>query len=698
MNVLLRLIIILVFSITISLFSQGLPAFPGAEGYGAESIGGRGGRIIEVTNLNESGAGSLRAAIEASGPRIVIFRVSGYIDLTSPIRLVNPYITIAGQTAPGDGICIRMKPGNSQGIPGLIYVPNSADNLHDVIIRYLKFRQGWTLTYKGNGGPRPHNIYFRKGHDVIVDHVSSEWTRDNLFSVSLGSGAEAADSIYNFSIQKCLFGESEEGHSTGMNIQGTSNSEIGTCFYTGKWIKNISVHKNLFTGSDHRNPRVNTNVIKVINNVIYNWGDRAGESAHDVKVDYINNYYKAGPQTTDNIYYQKILHEAWGTDCSLASIYMSGNIMETHFNPPANPFDFYKMSESGYPPLEDKYKRYSPLESAPIPVEILSVENAYNAVLADVGDNARLDENGVLVEKSDAVDTRMINDVINKTGFDHAVNESDWTSGAVSFPTMTSGTPYIDTDNDGMADTWEINQFGDLTTAQYDATNKTDYDSDGYYDLEEFLNASNPKESPTPVELTTFDAKVVDNKVLLQWKTATEVNNYGFEIERSSIPIGTISDDNNNTSQMGNCEWEKIGFVNGHGNSNSTKRYSFVDPNPIGGKIKYRLKQMDTDGTYEYSEIVMVEIKIPMEFVIKQNFPNPFNPSTVIKFSLSEASKVELEVYNILGEKVAILVNKNLNAGNHKVVFDASNLNSGLYFARIKSGNYTKSIKMLFLK
>ena len=486
------IILISVLLFNLNTVNAQVPAFPEAEGFGAFSIGGRGGRIIEVINLNDSGPGSLREAIQATGPRIIIFKVAGYIDLESPIRLVNPYVTIAGQTAPGDGICLRMKPGNSEGIRGLIYVPNSADNLHDVIIRYLKFRQGWSLTYKNNGGPRPLNVYFRRGYDVIVDHISSQWTRDNLFTISLSSEAEIADSIYNFSIQNSLFGESEEGHSTGMNIQGGSNASIGECYYTGNLVKDVSVHKNLFTGTDHRNPRVNTNKVKVINNVIYNWGNRVGESAHNVKVDFINNYYKAGPQTTDNIYYQRLLHEEWGDDCELGSIYMSGNIMAPHHLTPSDPYEFYQMSKTGYPLLENKYKRYALLEKAEKPVKILSVYDAYDTVLEDVGDNARLDDNGNLIRNSDSIDLRMINDVKNGTGFDHEINESDWNNGIVSFPVMDSGVTYIDSDNDGMADEWEMNKFGDLNTAKYDDTNKTDNDSDGYYDLEEFLNGSDP--------------------------------------------------------------------------------------------------------------------------------------------------------------------------------------------------------------
>ncbi|ADV46073.1 immunoglobulin-like domain-containing protein [Nitratifractor salsuginis] len=477
-----------------------LPAFPEAEGFGAISKGGRGGRIIEVTNTNDSGKGSLRAAIEANGSRIVIFRVSGYIDLKKPIRLTNSNITIAGQTAPGDGICLRMKPGNPKGIQGLIYVPNSADGLHDVVIRYLKFRQGWSLSYKGNPNDklrtRPLNIYFREGHNVIIDHVSSQWTRDNLLTISLSSQARESDAMYNFSVQNSLFGESEEGHSTGMNIQGGSAT---TCSYTGKWVKNISIHRNLFTGSDHRNPRVSTNGVKVINNVIYNWGNRAGSTTRDVVVDFINNYYKAGPMTTDDITYQRVWHEPWKKSCtnvSDGSIYMSGNIMIPHYNPPSNPYAFYlertEDENSKLVNLSDRYKRFDALKQAMFPVKILNIQDTYNVVLADVGCNARLNEKGEFVSNIDDVDLRMINNVKDSTGFDHAVNEEDWENGNVSFPAMSPGTLYADSDGDGMADVWEYMKFGNLSVAQYDDNNKTDYDGDGYYDLDEFLNGSDP--------------------------------------------------------------------------------------------------------------------------------------------------------------------------------------------------------------
>jgi len=467
-------------------------AFPEAEGYGAKSTGGRGGRIIEVTSLADSGPGTLREAISAAGPRIIIFRVAGYVDLTTPIKLENSNLTIAGQTAPGNGICLRMAPGNAEGIQGLLLVPNRVD-LHDVVIRYLKFRQGWTPTYKGHGA-RPHNVYFRRGKDVILDHISSQWTRDNLFTLSLGSEATQNEAISNFTIQKSLFGESEEGHSTTMNIQGTNDPGRGPCFYTGQWVSNISIHRNLFMGSDHRNPRLNTKKIRVTNNVIYNWGNRAGESAHGAEVDYIGNYYKGGPQTSNDPYYYRVFHEPWKDECPdnpLASLYLDENIMEPLYMPPEDPFSFYEMYNTRAP-LEEKYKRWQPLPAEPVSVHLVSANEAYTEVLADVGCNARLDDHGNLVPNSDQIDQRMISNVVNTTGLDHQLNEEDWQNGVVSFPVMDPGTTYTDTDHDGMADGWELHHFDNLDTASYDTENKTDSDGDGYYDLEEFLNGSDP--------------------------------------------------------------------------------------------------------------------------------------------------------------------------------------------------------------
>ncbi len=199
---------------------------------------------------------------------------------------------------------------------------------------------------------------------------------------------------------------------------------------------------------------------------------------------------------------------------------------------------------------------------------------------------------------------------------------------------------------------------------------------------------------PLPVELTSFTANINANKVELNWQTATEVNNYGFEIERSVIS-GQLSD------------WESVGFVNGHGNSNSVKEYYFTDKPNGGTKFKYRLKQIDNDGKYEYSKEIEVDLGIPQEFLLAQNYPNPFNPTTTIKYSVPAVETghaqslhlITLKVYDILGNEVATLVNENKSAGNYEVKFNARNLSSGVYIYRIQtSSGFVSTKKLVLLK
>ncbi|NOX18389.1 MAG: T9SS type A sorting domain-containing protein [Chlorobi bacterium] len=204
--------------------------------------------------------------------------------------------------------------------------------------------------------------------------------------------------------------------------------------------------------------------------------------------------------------------------------------------------------------------------------------------------------------------------------------------------------------------------------------------------------------TPLPVELTSFTAKPQNGGVLLNWQTATEVDNYGFEIERA-----IDNDPASSNNDYAETSWEKIGFVQGHGNSNSTKSYSFADDEPLSGKIQYRLKQIDTDGSFEYSDVVEVAVNAPAKFELSQNYPNPFNPTTTIKFTLPSNSVVKLNVYNALGEKAAELVNKEMEAGYHKINFDASGLTSGVYFyvmqAETHNGaSFTDAKKLVLMK
>lgn len=212
-------------------------------------------------------------------------------------------------------------------------------------------------------------------------------------------------------------------------------------------------------------------------------------------------------------------------------------------------------------------------------------------------------------------------------------------------------------------------------------TNGSGWDSnDNSLDFYKETDISN--HYPLPVELTSFAASVHKSKVTLIWSTATEVNNYGFSIERRDKYDG----------------YKEIGFVRGSGNSNSPKNYTFSDQ-PLGGiDFKYRLKQIDFDGTYEYSneiEVIFTELN---QYTLEQNYPNPFNPTTTIRFSLPVESFVNLKIFNLLGERVVEVIAKNFNEGLHELKFDGSHLASGVYFYQFSAGKFNVTKKFIIAR
>jgi len=195
------------------------------------------------------------------------------------------------------------------------------------------------------------------------------------------------------------------------------------------------------------------------------------------------------------------------------------------------------------------------------------------------------------------------------------------------------------------------------------------------------LNGGN--NNALPVELVSFSAVPKENEVILNWRTATEVNNYGFEIER----------------KVNSQNWHSLGFVEGHGNSNSPKEYSFSDNDvDIAGVYTYRLKQIDNDGSYEYSKTIEVNLSTPNKIELKQNYPNPFNPSTAINFTLPDNEFVSLKVFNMLGKEVETIYEGILEAGVYTYNFNAEGLPSGIYVYKLSTKNYVQAKKMLLLK
>ncbi len=301
---------------------------------------------------------------------------------------------------------------------------------------------------------------------------------------------------------------------------------------------------------------------------------------------------------------------------------------------------------------------------------------------------------------------------LNNDGYDDVI------VGAFSYESY-KGKVYIYYGGSSMDNNADITMDGEGTDNSFGHSVSTagDVNGDGYDDfiVGAYQRSFNGKayiysdpSAPMPVELTTFTAASIRSQernysatVLLNWTTATEVNNYGFEIERQILK--QVQNDNN---------WQEIGFVNGHGNSNSPKDYSFIDTDIsvadastlLSNQVSYRLKQIDIDGSFEYSDVVTVEMETPKEFKLSQNYPNPFNPTTMISYTLPTDSKVKVEIFNSLGQSVAVLVNSKKSAGHYESTWNAQNLPSGIYLINIRAegldskSNFSQVKKALLLK
>lgn len=234
-----------------------------------------------------------------------------------------------------------------------------------------------------------------------------------------------------------------------------------------------------------------------------------------------------------------------------------------------------------------------------------------------------------------------------------------------------------DTDIDGSVEpTWPKDIVGIFS--QYDSQTPP---NSGYQLLPRDLQDFYP-EATIPVELTSFTATALEGSVNLSWSTATETNNSGFEVQKSKE----------------DKTWEKVAFVEGNGTTTEVSEYTYTEENVAAGTYTYRIKQIDFDGTVSYSKEVEVEVAVPLTYELSQNFPNPFNPTTNIRFSIPEQANVKITVYTVLGQEVATLVNQSMEAGVHKINFNASNLNSGVYYYRIKTDKFTAVKKMMLVK
>ena len=418
-------------------------AFPGAEGGGMYTTGGRGGRIIRVTNLNDSGEGSLRAAVEATGARIVVFDVAGIIELQSQLKIRNGNLTIAGQTAPGDGICIK----NYATVV-------EADN---VIIRFVRFRLG-NMVMSGDG---EDCIWGRRHSDIILDHCSMSWSIDECASF-YGNA--------NFTMQWCILTESLRN----------SNHPKGNHGYGGIWGgENASFHHNMLANHDSRNPRFDhpeiyenpsdpdrRGNVDYRNNAVYNWGSNStygGEGGH---FNMVANYYRKGPASRDRRYFIDAngIYTSSSTDYGYPYLYLSGNYYYDYPDMTAQDGVYWHDDGTNTPPDPER------LLSAQLPLSGPAGQTVYTTTHSAADAFARICEVGGASLVRDAVDERACSDAQSGTA---SVTDggNGSTGGIIDTPSAAGGWPEYsadtaneandktDTDGDGMPD-WFEEQFG----------------------------------------------------------------------------------------------------------------------------------------------------------------------------------------------------------------------------------------------
>jgi len=425
-------------------------AFPGAEGYGRFAIGGRGGRVIEVTTLDDAGPGSLRAAVEAEGPRTVVFRVGGLIALKSKLIIKHPYLTIAGQTAPGDGICLK---GWSVGGIGT----------HDLILRHLRIRVG------DEAGTTLDGAGLRSCDHCIIDHCSISWSIDEAFS-----SREAK----NITVQRCLIGEAlnfanhekyvgtNKGHSFAASISGDRGS------FHHNLLANCAGRNWSLAGGLDAEGRF-AGALDIRNNVVYNWAHRTTDGGAR-EVNFVGNYYLPGPAT--KVFH--LLKPDVGTDGNRQRYHVAGNVMDGKPEVERDNWAGVALAAD----LVGAAKSATPFFAPHLATH--TARQAYDSVLADVG---------ATLPRQDVVDQRLLREVRERK---HTYTGSksklpgiiDRQADVGGWPEYKGGAPPADGDHDGLPDAWEAAHGldpRDPADANRDA-------GDGYTLLEKYLNGIGP--------------------------------------------------------------------------------------------------------------------------------------------------------------------------------------------------------------
>lgn len=405
-------------------------AFPGAEGYGRYATGGRGGEVYVVTNLNDDGEGSLRKGVVRNGPKIIVFAVSGTIHLASPLY-IKPNTTIAGQTAPGDGICLADYP-----------VQLSGDN---IIIRYMRFRMGDRYQNKGKvpGAGHDDALSANRRKHIIIDHCSMSWSTDEVFSVY---GGDSTTLQWNLIAEPLNYSYHFEKGDTDFEEHG----------YGGIWGgRHLSAHHNLFAHCLSRNPRLegirNTKeeFVDYRNNVIYNWGSNNIYGGEGGRYNMVANYYKWGPNTRKNVMYRVVNPSRQSQpEIPYGTFFIEGNFVDGSVAVTKDNWLGVTMGNGGTDRDKASAKLKEPIRAEPVTTH--PAQEAYQLVLQWVGASFQ----------RDTLDQRIINNVKERTGRIIDV-QGGFAAGtpygktASAWPALRSLPAPTDSDGDGMPDEWE---------------------------------------------------------------------------------------------------------------------------------------------------------------------------------------------------------------------------------------------------
>jgi pectate lyase len=462
-----------------------IPAFPGAQGGGMYSFGGRGGKVFVITKLDDRGPGSFREALEAGGPRIVVFNVAGIINLQEKIRIRAPYITIDGSSAPGDGVCIA---GDTVEL-----------ETHDVVIRHMRFRRGSTWV-----GDRNDSIGGNPIGNIMIDHVSASWGLDENMSMYRhmyqppDGSKELKLPTVNITIQNSIFSEA----------LGTYNHSFGSTI--GGY--NSTFHHNLWACNAGRNPSVGMIYdFTFANNVLFNWRHRTIDGGdHRSYYSIINNYFKPGPVTPfrDEVSYRLLKPESRRANPPVddyGKAYVAGNVVEGNRRVTADNWDGGVQLESIADPntILPKVRAEKPYPYSYLEIE--PAEAAYEHVLANAGatepQRDAVDERVIEMVRTGRVTARPSEDIssqLSKVGYREQVIDAIAAMvpkgiitdiGQVGGYPEYLGQPYEDSDSDGLPNDWEEKHGLDPQDA---ADSARDLNGDGYTNIEDFLNGLDP--------------------------------------------------------------------------------------------------------------------------------------------------------------------------------------------------------------